>query len=98
VYDVKSFHPTSASDKILLLEGVKNDNLPLEWATKKKSSIEKGQYHKYSIGKGFFNGKPLKSYIGEGFGNIENIPMEFLVLCAKIQNIPLILDVIGKLI
>ena len=47
---------------------------------KKKYSIEKGQYHKYSTGKGFSNGKPLKSYIGEGFRNIKNIPMEFLVL------------------
>ena len=60
----------------------------------KKYSIEKGQYHKYSIGKGFGNGKPLKSYIGDGFGNIKNIPMEFLVLCIEIRNIPLILDVI----
>jgi len=59
----------------------------------KRSSIEKGQYHKYSIGKGFRNGKPKKYYMGEGFGNIENIPIEILVLCAKIQNLPLILDV-----
>jgi len=60
----------------------------------KISSIEKGQYHKYSIGKGFGNGKPMKSYIDEGFGNIENIPIKFLVLCVEIQNLPLILDVI----
>lgn len=83
MYDVKSSHPNSANDKILLLEGVKNDNLPLEWATK-KYSIEKVQYRKYSIGKGFGNGKPLKSYKGEGFGNIKNFPMEFLVLCIEI--------------
>lgn len=35
VYDVKTFHPISASDKIILLEGVQNDSLPLEWAMKK---------------------------------------------------------------
>lgn len=36
----------------------------------------------------------MKYYIGEGFGNIENIPIEILVLCVEIQNLPLILDVI----
>ena len=35
MYDVKSFDPTSVSDKIILLEGVKNDILPLQWAMKK---------------------------------------------------------------
>jgi len=40
----------------------------------------------------------MKYYIGEGFGNIQNIPIEILVFCAKIWNLPLILDVTWKLI